>query len=79
MPPAARHAAGSKNRPIQLVGFGDVVIAAGVDEVLTTSTPGKPILGEVLRNRRAGEDRGVERKSVGRSRLHTVAVGVTAE
>lgn len=45
MPPAARHAAGSKNRPIQLVGFGDVVIAAGVDEVLTTSTPGKPILG----------------------------------
>lgn len=37
---AARNAAKSDGLPIPLIGHGDVVAAAGVDEVLTTSTPG---------------------------------------
>lgn len=42
---AACNAFEEKGRPIQLMSFGDVAIAAGADEVLTTSTPGTPILG----------------------------------
>ncbi|SOY43649.1 hypothetical protein [Cupriavidus taiwanensis] len=36
MLPAARNAAEEKGRPIQLMGFCYVAIAAGADEVLTT-------------------------------------------
>mgnify|MGYP007007767150 CR=1 FL=1 len=42
---SARNAAGQMGRPIQLMGFGDAGIAAGADEVLTTSAPGIPDSG----------------------------------
>lgn len=45
MLPAARNAAGQKGRPIQSMGLGDAGIAAGADEVLTTSATGKPDAG----------------------------------